>query len=93
MGTGVAAGNFVYPVPCLNLSNIGAIDAKSSHCLAVDNDGGVWTWGLNTSRQCGDASASPKSTPSKVTDVSDVIVDPKYVSVGLNYSFVAKDMP
>jgi len=54
----------------LGLTDIIAIAAGSTHSLAVKADGTVWAWGLNYSRQLGDASVGSRSTPGGVSGVA-----------------------
>lgn len=71
------------PVQVLNLTNVVAIGAGSSHCLAVKADGTVWAWGDNSSRQCGDDTPDTyKPTPVKVLDITSAVA----VVGGSNYS-------
>src|SRR5262245_29922446 len=41
--------------------------AGGNHSIAVNTDGTVWTWGLNTSGQLGDNTLVAKDTPIQIT--------------------------
>lgn len=48
------------------LSGIIEISAGKSHCLALRNDGTVWTWGQNSYRYLGDGTGTHKIVPVQV---------------------------
>ncbi|MBS1645932.1 MAG: hypothetical protein JST67_01190 [Bacteroidetes bacterium] len=54
------------------LTNIKEIACGSGHCLAVKNDGTVWTWGNNSDGQLGNLSVSNELTPVQVIGLTDV---------------------
>jgi alpha-tubulin suppressor-like RCC1 family protein len=54
-----------------NVSNIIAVAAGSSHTLALDAFGKVWTWGDNTEGELGRSGAT--ATPGQVPNLSNVV--------------------
>ncbi len=59
------------------LSNVIAIAAGRSHCLALEGDGTVWAWATdfdgNLYGQLGNGTTTNSYTPAKVTSLSGVI--------------------
>ena len=51
-----------------------AIDAGFAYCLAIDEQGDVWTWGSNTHGQLGDGSKVNRATPTKIAVTKAVAV-------------------
>ncbi len=71
------------PVQTLGLSNVTAIAAGStalnidrlwgvSHTLALKNDGTVWAWGNNSDGELGDGTVNNRTTPVRVSGLSNV---------------------
>jgi alpha-tubulin suppressor-like RCC1 family protein len=56
----------VAPLP----ANVIAIGSGSNHSLALDADGNVWGWGLNTTRQLFDGTTENRLTPVQVQGVN-----------------------
>ena len=56
-GDGIFSEGIQTPVQVSGLSNIVAICSGYYHCLALDTNGQVWAWGLNSSGQLGDNGA------------------------------------
>ena len=52
-----------------DIKNILAITAGSSHSVALDSDGAVWTWGANPLGQLGNGSTAQSNIPVKVSSV------------------------
>jgi hypothetical protein len=48
------------------------IAAGDDHCVALNDDGMVWTWGDNGYGQLGDGSTTNRNVPAPVTSLSDV---------------------
>lgn len=63
---------------------IADISATDSHTIALDANGGVWTWGLNISGQIGNNTHSNQNVPIKVLD------DAAAVTAGYRFSAAAK---
>ena len=70
------------PVKVVGLSNIIAISASpyGNYCLALRNDGTVWSWGGNdgdfvqqTFGQLGDGADDPTNLPTKVIGLSNIV--------------------
>jgi uncharacterized repeat protein (TIGR01451 family) len=73
------------PVQVPGLANVTAISAGNEYCVALRNDGTVWTWGMNQNGQLGDSGTS-RSTPAQVNGVAGV----KAISAGYNHVLVLK---
>ncbi len=75
------------PVQVANLNGVVAIGAGDMHCLAVRDDGSVWSWGNNSYGQLGigPASGIPVRRPNRVLNLSAVLaVSPRgYHSLAL----------
>lgn len=75
-------------VQVANLTNIIAISAGGSHCLALKNDGTIWAWGSNRYGELGDGKTSNgEFVPVQVTSLSHVIG----ISAGYFYSVALTD--
>jgi alpha-tubulin suppressor-like RCC1 family protein len=82
------------PAQVMGLANVIAIAAGDYHTLAVKSDGTVWTWGLNTSGQLGNSSATNSCTlplqcsdvPVQVSGLTGVLA----VAGGANHSLALK---
>ncbi len=76
------------PLQVVGLSGVTAVGAGSRHSLAVQSDGTVWAWGLNSSGQLGTASndtcsgAPCSATPIQVPGLSGGTA----LAAGHNYS-------
>ena len=63
-----------HPIKIEELSQIVDIDCGGNHCIALDKNGDVWTWGRNVAGALGDGSTVPyRMTPTKLQSLSDVI--------------------
>ena len=64
MGDGTATAK-VTPVKVPSLSGISKINTSqgSSHAMAIASDNTVWAWGLNTSSELGDGTATARTAP------------------------------
>lgn len=67
-------------------SNVIAISAGNYHCLALTQDGSVWSWGRNNYGQLGDGTTVEKTTPTRVPNLSGVIG----IAAGWAHSVVIK---
>ncbi|MEJ7616749.1 MAG: carboxypeptidase regulatory-like domain-containing protein, partial [Pyrinomonadaceae bacterium] len=75
------------PAQVSGLSDVQAISAGEDHSLALKNDGTVWAWGRNASRQLGDGSdEAARSTPVQVSGLSVV----QAISAGGEHSLALK---
>jgi alpha-tubulin suppressor-like RCC1 family protein len=54
------------------LNNIIAIAAGDNHTVALESDGTVWSWGLNTNGQLGDNSTTQRNAPVEITAITGV---------------------
>ncbi len=60
------------PGKVLGLSRVTAIDAGSTHSLALRADGTIWAWGDNWTGQLGDGTTDSRPTPVRVAGLSSV---------------------
>jgi len=60
------------PVQVVGLYNITAICASGNACLALRNDGTVWSWGYNTNGDLGDGTYTNSLVPVQVTGLTDI---------------------
>jgi alpha-tubulin suppressor-like RCC1 family protein len=60
------------PVQVKNLNNIMQISAKGSRCLALRNDGTVWSWGDNYGGCLGDGSFENRFEPVMVSGLTNI---------------------
>jgi alpha-tubulin suppressor-like RCC1 family protein len=58
------------------LEGITAIDAGSSHCMALMEDGTVWTWGRGSDGQLGNNSTGSWSKPVQVWGQGNIVREP-----------------
>ncbi len=67
-GTGDTVGPVTTPSLVASVSNVVAVAVGQSHTCALDGDGFVWCWGLNTSGQLGRGATSsmPETTPALI---------------------------
>ena len=74
LGDGTNSDKATIPVQVVDsvgvgyLSNVSKIAAGGSHCLALKNDGSVWSWGLNGNGQLGDNTMANRNLPVQVLD-------------------------
>jgi alpha-tubulin suppressor-like RCC1 family protein len=61
------------PVKVIGLSQVVAISAGASHCLAVLGDGTVRAWGANSSGQLGNGATANSATPVAVGNLTDIV--------------------
>lgn len=74
LGSGIVVDISNAPVPVSSLTGITAISEGDLHCLALRNDGTVWTWGYNQYGELGSSdNAILSSVPVQVKDLTDVI--------------------
>ena len=62
----VLSGDQILDPPSTYLENIVAISAGEGHCMALDNEGHVWTWGENDNGQLGNWNFDDSLTAVKV---------------------------
>ena len=95
LGDGLTTGYLLYPtaVPALTGTTAAVIQAGAyTHNVAIDSAGGVWTWGLNSSSQCGEP-GTPKTTASPLADIDGAVTNANLISVGATFSIVSKPLP
>jgi len=63
LGDGTTSPSRSVPLPVSLPGGVVAMDAGSSHSLAVKSDGTLWSWGSNSRGQLGDGTTSPRSAP------------------------------
>ncbi len=88
LGNGSTTDSSV-PVQVSGLSGITTATAATGafHCLAVKNDGTIWTWGRNTYGNLGDGTTTNSFTPVMMTDISDAAG----LAAGTNFSLLYKN--
>ncbi|KRE33945.1 RCC1 domain-containing protein [Paenibacillus sp. Soil522] len=83
-------GSSLTPVQVQGLSSVVAIAASGQHNLALESDGTVWAWGLNSSGQLGNGTATDHltyfHTPAQVRDLDSVTA----VAAGAGLSLAIK---
>lgn len=87
LGLGSRGGRHVSPKQIKGLPKIVMVATKQDHTLALDEDGHVWSWGLNMSGQLGDGTNTDRSKPYKVPNLDKVA----FVATGYRSSTVIKD--
>jgi alpha-tubulin suppressor-like RCC1 family protein len=88
LGNGAMAdSHFPTPVQVSSLSEIKAIAAGDRHCLALKDDGTVWTWGSNWYGQLGDGTKRHSPSSIQVNGLSDVTA----IAAGLGHSLALKN--
>lgn len=84
-GTGVASTAVLVPTKVAGLPAIQSIAAGVNHALALDLNGRVWGWGLNTSGQVGTgATSTAVLVPAMVTNLPPA----KAVAAGAGHSLI-----
>ena len=63
------------------------ITAGGEHCLALKEDGSVWSWGFNNRGQLGDGTTTNRWPPVQVSGLVDVMS----IAAGSNHSFALKE--
>ncbi|NTX57200.1 MopE-related protein [Myxococcus sp. CA039A] len=82
-GLGNTGGLVLVPTQVPGLSNIQAIAANGSFCLALSLDGQVWAWGQNASGQLGTGATSASvPSPFQVTRLPTI----RAIAAGLNHT-------
>ncbi len=71
------------PVQVTGLTGIEQVDSGGIHCVALKNDGTVWTWGANELGQLGNGTFENSNTPVKVLGLTNAA----NVSAGYYSSF------
>jgi len=71
----------------VGLTDVKTIAAGMNHCVALKNDGTVWTWGQNKFGQLGNGTKENSSVPVQVVGLSDV----KEISVKRNHMLALKN--
>jgi len=61
------------PVQVIDITNVIAIAAGTSHTTALRENGTVWGWGSNVAGQLGDGTTIDRHTPVQVPNLSNVI--------------------
>jgi alpha-tubulin suppressor-like RCC1 family protein len=64
------------------LARVKAIAAGENHTLALTEEGGVWSWGINSGGELGDGTGTSRSVPGRVPSLSGIAA----VSAGAAYS-------
>ncbi|MCT4565099.1 MAG: hypothetical protein N4A68_12415 [Maledivibacter sp.] len=76
------------PIRVKNLSEVKAIAVGAGgHCIALREDGTVWTWGDNREGQLGDETMTHRSVPVKVRGLSEI----KEVAGGWKHSIALRE--
>lgn len=73
IGTQAAAPRQLYQVSFDTTAKIVDISSSDSHTVALDAEGGVWTWGLNISGQIGNNSHQNQTAPTRVLENAQAI--------------------
>lgn len=80
---GVPHAIFGAPSRVAEIPPIKSISVGQAHILALDYEGNIWSWGLNSVGQCGLGHVENIAPPSKI----DVRARAKYISAFFNSSF------
>ncbi|MCE5313963.1 MAG: hypothetical protein ABFD49_12085 [Armatimonadota bacterium] len=74
LGNGTTSSSSI-PVQVTGLTDVVSVSVsvEAGHSLAVKSDGSVWAWGRNDCGQLGDETTTDKTTPVKVTMLTDVV--------------------
>jgi alpha-tubulin suppressor-like RCC1 family protein len=75
------------------ISDVIAVAAGQYHSVALKSDGTVWTWGLNTNGQLGDASTNQRTSPVQVKGPggTGTLSDIKAISCGDTFTVAVKN--
>ncbi len=66
MGNGVTGSNILVPTQVGSVNTWISISAGGDHVLALKSDGTLWAWGLNSSGQLGDGTATARYSPTQI---------------------------
>jgi len=69
------------PLQVETLSNIVDIGAGNYHAIALDEDGNVYTWGLNNSGQLGNGATADEKKPVKLNGLSNIVKVDAYKNI------------
>jgi alpha-tubulin suppressor-like RCC1 family protein len=72
------------PVRVSGISSVVDIGNGRLHSLAIETDGSLWTWGLNSTGQLGDGTTTNRRVPVRIAGISGAFG----VGGGVNYSVV-----
>jgi PKD repeat protein len=88
LGNGTSgSGSNPTPQQVASLSNVRAVSAGYSYCLALKYDGTVWAWGYNYNGQLGDGTTTQRTTPVQVNGLTNVVA----IAAGYAGSLALKD--
>ncbi|ERM18314.1 RCC1 domain-containing protein [Brevibacillus laterosporus] len=88
LGSSSVKGKTTSPVPVDDLSDVLMVDTGTSHTVALQKDGTVWTWGWSAYGELGNEKAkSTEKTPHHVKWLSDV----KQVRAGENFTLALRE--
>ncbi|MCI8520135.1 MAG: S8 family serine peptidase [Clostridia bacterium] len=89
LGDGQASSHLYRTTPMKvdNLTDIESISCGTSCCMAVQDDGSIWSWGYNKQGQLGDGSYVDRYLPVKIDTISDII----YISSGSGHNVALKE--
>lgn len=84
LGNGTTSRSKKLPYQITQNIEFNQISAGENHCLALDNEGNIWSWGLNSFGQLGNGTTTAVYKPTKITIDGDV----KFVqiSAGMTHS-------
>ncbi len=82
LGDGTTTNPRPWPVFATGITSAVAVDAGTSHALALLTDGTVVGWGQNNAGQVGDGSTTGRTVPTPVTGVTNAVA----VSAGSGFS-------
>jgi alpha-tubulin suppressor-like RCC1 family protein len=74
LGDGRTGVSQLTPKALTTISGVTQLAAHYVHVLAVRQDGSVWAWGDNSYGQLGDGTTTDRSTPTKVTGLSNAVI-------------------
>jgi len=89
LGTGGAGGDVHTPGPpvAIPAGRVKQIAAGYGHCVALLDDGTVWTWGLGGMGQLGRSPATSTGTPTPVPGLTRIV----QISAGALYTLALRD--
>lgn len=73
LGNGTRNAVINYPAQVSGLSGIVDVDAGEFHCVALKNDGTVWSWGKNADGELGDGTNTNRYTPVQASGLSGIV--------------------